>query len=112
MAALNLSFEQIIEEKPTLDELCEYIDIGDEWDHLGILLKLNPKKLGDIHGQSGDHTYKTSKMFELWLGTNPCATRKQVIDALKKKVIEENTIAHEYEEELRKMPSITISICS
>ena len=112
MAELNLSFEEILEKKPTLDELCEHIDIGDKWYQLGILLKLNPKKLNDIRGQSGDHTYKTSKMFELWLGTNPRPTRKQVIDALRKKVIEENTVAHEYTKILRKILSSTSSAVS
>ena len=33
------------------------------------------------------------KMFELWLDTNPHATRKQIIEGLRKGVIEENTVA-------------------
>ena len=40
-------------------------------------------------------------MFELWLVANPHASRRQVIDALRKEVIEENTIAHEYEQTLK-----------
>ena len=91
------SFEKILEEKPTLDELCEHIRIGSKWYQLGILLKLNAKKLEDIHKLPDDSTYKTTKMFELWLDTKPDATRRQVVDALRKEVIEENTIAHEYE---------------
>ena len=97
MAARNLSFEKLLEKKPTLDELCEHIRIGSKWYQLGIQLKLNAKKLEDIHKLPDDSTYKTTKMFELWLDTNPNATRRQVIDALRKKIIEENTIAHEYE---------------
>ena len=97
MAAMNLSFEKLLEEKPTLDELCEHIHIGGKWYQFGILLKLDSKKLDDIHRPPDDSTYKTLKMFELWLDTNPNATRRQVIDTLKKKIIEENTIAHEYE---------------
>ena len=98
MAAINLSFEKLLEEKPALDELCEHIRIGGKWYQLGILLKLDPKKLrDDIQKLPEDSTYKTSRMFELWLDTNPNATRRQVIDALKKEVIEEITIAHEYE---------------
>ena len=97
MAIRNLSFEEILEEKPTLDELCEHIRIGSKWYQLGIQLKLNAKKLEDIHKLPDDSTYKTTKMFELWLDTKPDATRRQVIDTLKKKIIEENTIAHEYE---------------
>ena len=97
MAAINLSFQKILEEKPALDELCEHIHIGSKWYQFGILLKLDSKKLDDIRRQPDDSTYKTLKMFELWLDTNPNATRRQVLDTLKKKIIEENTIAHEYE---------------
>ena len=97
MTARNLSFEKLLEEKPALDELCEHIRIGSKWYQLGIQLKLNVKKLEDIHKLPDDSTYKTTKTFELWLDTKPDATRRQVLDALKKKVIEENTIAHEYE---------------
>ena len=42
MATRNLSFEKLLEEKPTLDELCEHIRIGSKWYQLGILLKLDP----------------------------------------------------------------------
>ena len=101
MATRNLSFEEILEEKPTLDELCEHIRIGSKWYQLGVLLKLNDVKLNDIHRLVEDSTYKTLKMFKLWLGTNPHATRKHVLDVLRKEVIEENTIAHEYEKILK-----------
>ena len=102
MAARNITFEQILDEKPTLDELCEHIRIGSKWYQLGILLKLDPKKLDDIHKLPEVSTYKATKMFELWLDTNPHATRRQVVDALRKEVIKEITIAHEYEKTLGK----------
>ena len=103
MAGRNLSFEKLLEEKPTLDELCEHIRIGSKWYQLGILLKLDPKKLrDDIQKLPEDSTYKTSRMFELWLDTKPNATRRQVVDALRKEVIEEITVAHEYEKTLGK----------
>ena len=92
-----MSFKKLLEEKPTLDELCEHIRIGSKWYQFGILLKLDSKKLDDIHRQPDDSTFKTLKMFELWLDTNPHSTRRQVIDFLRKEVIEENTIAHDYE---------------
>ena len=106
MATRNLSFEEILEEKPTLDELCEHIRIGSKWYQLGIQLKLNAKKLEDIHKLLDDSTYKTTKMFELWLDTKPDATRRQVVDALRKEVIEEITVAQEYEQSLRKSCSL------
>ena len=102
MSEGNLSFEKILGEKPALDELCEHIQIGGKWYQFGILLKLDSKKLDDIRRQPDDSTYKTLKMFELWLNTNPNATRRQVLETLKKKVIEENSVAHEYEQTLRK----------
>ena len=36
-------------------------------------------------------------MFQLWLKTNPHATRKHDLDALRKEVIQQNTIVLEYE---------------
>ena len=108
MAERNISFEEILKEKPALDELCEHIHIGGKWYQFGILLKLDSKKLDDIRRQPDDFTYKTLKMFELWLDTNPDATRRQVIDTLKKEVIEENTVAHKYEQLLKK-PSTSSS---
>ena len=98
MAERNISFQKLLEGKPTLDELCEHIRIGSKWYQLGILLKLDPKELrDDIQKLPEDSTYKTSRMFELWLDINPNATRRQVVDALRKEVIKEITIAHEYE---------------
>ena len=102
MAERNLSFEEILEEKPALDELCEHIRIGSKWYQFGILLKLDSKKLDDIHRLPDDSTYKVLKMFELWLNTNPHASRRQLLDTLKKEVIEEITVAHKYEQILQK----------
>ena len=112
MAAINLSFEKLLEEKPALDELCEHIRIGSKWYQLGIQLKLDPKKLrDDIQKLPEDSTYKTSRMFELWLDTNPNATRRQVIDALRKEVIKEITIAHKYELVLLRKCCISTGEC-
>ena len=109
MATGNQTFEEILEEKPTLDELCEHIRIGGKWYQLGIQLKLNAKKLEDIYKLPDDSIYKTTKMFELWLDTKPDATRRQVIDTLRKEVIEEITVAHEYEQMLRKSSNLPTS---
>ena len=109
MATRNLSFEEILEEKPTLDELCEHICIGSKWYQLGVLLKLNDVKLDDIHRLAENSTYKTLKMFKLWLDTKPDATRRQVVDALRKEVVEEITVAYEYEQTLRKSSSLPAS---
>ena len=102
MAVRDLSFEEILEERPTVGELCKDVRIGVQWFQLGILLKLSHYKLECIRMLYGDTIYKTAKMFELWLNTDPCATRRQIIDALRKEIIQEN-IAYEYEETLRKL---------
>ena len=54
-------------------------------------------------------THKTTKMFKLWLDTTPGATRKQVVDALRENVIEEITVANDYEQTLRKSCSYSAS---
>ena len=97
MAARVSTFEEILEEKPTLDELCEHIMIGTKWYQLGIQLKLDVTQLDVINEQNSDVTQKTSKMFQLWLSTNPLATRRHVLEALRKRVIGENNVANEYE---------------
>ena len=95
-------FEEILEEKPTLKELCEYIRIGDAWYQLGIQLDVDHRSLDDIHMVPKDYIYKTARMFALWLSTNSHATRRQVIDALKREAVKQIAIAYEYEEALKK----------
>ena len=92
--------DEILQEKPTLQELCEHVIIGSKWYQLGIQLELNVKSLNSIKEEQEDDTYKTSKMFQLWFDTNPHATRRQVLEALKKEVIGEITTAKKYEEML------------
>ena len=87
---------KILEEKPNLEELCEHIKVYKKWYPLGILLKLNPNELNIIEYNQDNYDVKVAKMFELWLATSPHATRRQVIDALRKEVIGENTTAYNY----------------
>ena len=103
MTAEELSFEKVLEERPTLNELCEHVRIGSKWYQLGIILKLDSISLESIKMPSEDFSYKTSKMFKLWLDINPHPTRRQVIDALRSDFIGENVIAIKYEETLRKL---------
>ena len=100
MAARDLSFEMLLQDKPTLDELCEHIMIGIKWYQLGIQLKLDVTQLDVIDKENSDVTQKTAKMFQLWLSTNTLATRKHVLEALRKRVIGENNLANEYEKML------------
>ena len=97
LAASLSTFEEILEERPTLDELCEHIVIDTKWYQLGIQLKLDVTQLDVIDKETSDVTQKTTKMFQLWLSTNPLATRRHVLEALRKRMIRENNVANEYE---------------
>ena len=100
---MDEEFEKILEERPTLAELCQHIHIVNKWQEFGTILELDPKTLDAIAQKPRDDTYKTLKMFQMWLNTNPHATRRQVIDALKSTFIQENALAYEYEETLRQL---------
>ena len=90
------TFDVILSGKPTLDELCEHVDIRYKWFTFGALLKLKISELDQIELYNKDSNIKAFKMLELWLDTNPKAMRKEIIDTLKKPVIGENAIAEQY----------------
>ena len=92
----DTSYEEKLKEKPSLDELCEHVRVGTNWYKFGVLLKLDTTKLDAIEELNKDVDFKILKMFQLWLNTNPTATRKQIIDALRKDVMEGMTIATNY----------------
>ena len=100
MASPSDSSNQLLNGKPTLVELYEHVRIGTNWHKLGVLLKLNTTKLNDIRLMNKDSDFKTLKMFELWLSTNPSATRREIIETLKKPAIGENTVAEQYKHAL------------
>ena len=95
------SFENKLEEKPDLAELIEHVRVGSNWYQFGILLKLDQIKLNDIGKMTEGSDFQALKMFQLWLKTNPDATRRQVIDTLKKEPIKEMTVADNYEKTLQ-----------
>ena len=74
------------------------------------MLDLDQKRLRSIEGQSG-HTdiYKMIEMFNLWLTTTP-ASRKQVLDALRIRVVGENILADEYEKHLKELHKTTCKL--
>ena len=80
MVTRNMSFEEILNEKPTLAELCKLVPISTKWYQMRIQLNLNVKKLNEVEEDSKNTTDKVSKMYELWLDTNPQATRRQIED--------------------------------
>ena len=101
MAVVSTYFDQFLNGKPTVYELYEHVRVGTNWYKLGVLLKLDITKLNDIRLLNEDSDFKSLKMFELWLSSKPSATRKEIIETLKKPAIGENTVAEQYKETLR-----------
>ena len=82
-------------QNPPLHELLDYADVGDRWKEVGIRLKLDHKALKNIDADCQNVTYKLIGMYELWLDSNPNATRREIIDVLKK--VGEASMAKKYE---------------
>ena len=96
-----MSLEDILSKKPSPQELCEHVNIGTKWYTFGVLLGLDTTKLDSIRRMNEDSSFKAIKMFELWLSSNPNATRNQVINTLKKEPIGEMSVAKSYMSTLR-----------
>ena len=79
-------FNQFLNVKPSIHELCEHVRVNTKWYKFGVLLSLDTTKLDTIRVMTGDDYFKALKMFELWLNTNPKATRREIIETLTKKV--------------------------
>ena len=110
MTARDMSFEEIINDRSSLAELCEHVSVSPKWYQMGIQLKLDPRKLNSIDKlQNANVMDKMTKMYELWLDTNPQATRRQIVETLRKTSIEEITLAVQYETKLRELYLTTTS---
>ena len=94
----NEYFQQFLNKRPTLDELMKLTGVSEKWYEFGVLLRLPTIELDAIEelNQDRDADFKALKMFYLWLDTNPNATRREVIETLRKKAISESAIAEEY----------------
>ena len=85
MTTRDMSFEEIINDRPSLAELCEHVPVSPKWYQMGIQLELDPRKLNSIDKlQNANVMDKMTKMYELWLDTNPQATRRQIVETLRK----------------------------
>ena len=88
--------DAFLNEKPTLTELFKHVSISTKWYQFGVVLEINSAKLNCIDKDCQGTDMKALKMFELWLSSNPSASRKQIIETLKTESIGENTVAEEY----------------
>ena len=103
MATGDSSFDEILNGKPTLAELCKHVPISTNWKMMGTLLELDVRKLNEIDHESKSVSNGVLKMYELWLNTKPQATRRQIVDTLKMEAVGQMSLAIEYEEKLRQL---------
>ena len=101
------SFDAFLASTPTIKELTEHVDVSTNWYIVGTMLDLDQKQLKSIERQTGHtDTHKMIEMFYLWLTTTPTASRRQVLEALRIRVVGENTLADEYEKHLKEIHGI------
>ena len=96
MATGDSSFDEILNGKPTLAELCKHVPISTNWKMMGTLLELDVRKLNEIDHESKSVSDGVLKMYELWLDTKPQATRRQIVDTLKMEAVGQKNLALEY----------------
>ena len=107
----EISFVTFLSATPTIKELTEHVDVSTNWYIVGTMLDLDQKRLRSIEGQTGHtDTHKMIEMFNLWLDTTPTASRRQVLEALRIRVVGENTLADEYEKYLKKFHETTCKL--
>ena len=79
---------------PTLSELDNYVRTN-KWYALGLQLGIEDKELETIQKhRGGDKDECRRAMFRIWLGTT---SRKELLNALRTKAVNELVIANEYE---------------
>ena len=101
MATGDSSFDEILNGKPTLNELCAHVPISTNWYIMGTQLELDVRKLNEIEDLSKTVPYKVSKMYEMWLDTKPQATRRKIVDTLKMEAVGQMNLAQQYETMLK-----------
>ena len=104
------SFNTSLSSKPTLKELTEHVNVSTNWYIVGTMLDLDQKRLQDINGKAVPSTHKMIEMFNLWLDTTPTASRRQVLETLRKSVVGENTLADKYEKYLKELREETCKL--
>ena len=88
--------DSLLDQRPTLQELTEHVNVGTKWREVGIQLKLEARRLDAIDVENKYINTKLSKMYELWLSTTS-ATRRQLLQVLRLSSIAELNIASQYE---------------
>ena len=99
-----MAFQIILNERPTLAELQEHVRTN-SWHALGVQLHLDCTSLDGIKHDNSNIEDQRMEMFSLFLKTNTQASRKLLLEAMKKKPVEEISMADDYEKYLRKLLS-------
>ena len=110
LSSVDCSFDSFLSSTPHLRELIEYIEVGTNWNLLGVLLGLAKKDLDGIEQQPGNCAQKAMKMFDLWLSTTPTASRKEILEALEKRPLSQNTVAEKYANHLKDLCKPVINL--
>ena len=94
------SHESLLNRKPELRTVCAVVRTA-RWHQLGIKLGVDTQMLDDIKIEKSETQEKRTQMFRLWLASQPEASHRQLVEALKLKVIGEDAMAVEYEEKVK-----------
>ena len=106
------SFLTFLSSSPSIKELTEHVDVSTNWHIVGTMLDLDQRRLRSIERQTGHtDTHKMIEMFNLWLTTTPTASRRQVLETLRIRVVGENTLADKYEKYLKELHEATCKLC-
>ena len=94
----------LLDDVPPLREICNYARTS-RWYELGIQLELDSVDLERIRTDSAV-TDKLSSMYQVWLDKKArTATRRQLLKALRTDHVGQNSVAENYEQELKRMVS-------
>lgn len=105
---------KLLDEKPSLSEICEHVRTI-KWFQLGIQLELDDSELREIKEDNNSVADRRTAMYQLWFRTQPKRNRRQLLNALKSKAVSEYKIASDYEEILRggiKTPNTSGKYCN
>ena len=94
------SLDSLLDSAPPVHEVCEHVRVIN-WYQLGIQLLLDGVELEEIRKDAD----KRDRMYQLWLRTQPDATRRQLLKALRSKDVGENAVADKYQQLLFEMVS-------
>ena len=94
------SHKSLLNRKPELRTVCAVVRTA-RWHQLGIQLGVDTQMLDDIKIEKSETQEKRTQMFHLWLASQPEASHRQLVEALKLKAIGEDAMAVEYEEKVK-----------